>query len=66
MEFIKSFFTKENLTMLFERFYSWLENTLETIFGGMGYEPLRDLFINPWFWIILVALLLIGIIFRRR
>ena len=66
MEFIKGFFTKENFTLLFERFYAWLENILDTIFGGMGYEPLRSLFINPWFWIILIALLILGIVFRRR
>jgi len=66
MEFIKSFFTKDNLTSLFERFYAWLENILDTIFGGMSYEPLRDLFINPWFWIILIALLILGILFRKR
>ncbi len=50
MEFIKGFFTKDNITKLFERFYGWLENILDTVFGGMGYEPLRDLFINPWFF----------------
>ncbi len=66
MEFIKGFFTKDNFTRLFERFYEWLENILDTVFGGMDYEPLRDLFINPWFWIILIALFILGIIFRRR
>ena len=66
MEFIKDFFTKENLASLFWRFYAWLENILDTAFGGIGYEPLRDLFINPWFWIILIVLLILGIIFRRR
>jgi len=66
MEFIKGFFTKENFTSIFERFYTRLENILDTIFGGMGYEPLRGLFVNPLFWIILIALLILGIIFRRR
>jgi hypothetical protein len=66
MEFIKGFFTKDNFTRLFERLYAWLENILDTVFGGMGYEPLRDLFVNPWFWIILLVLLILGIVFRRR
>jgi hypothetical protein len=66
MEFIRNFFTRENFSSFFDRFYSWLENILDNIFGGMGYEPLRDLFLNPWFWIILLALLILGIIFRRR
>ena len=66
MEFIKGFFTKDNFTMLFERFYAWLENILDTVFWDMGYEPLRDLFVNPWFWIILIALLILGILFRKR
>ena len=66
MEFIKGFFTKDNFAGLFERFYGWLENILDTVFGGMVYGPLRDLFINPWFWIILIALFILGIIFRRR
>ena len=66
MEFIKGFFTKDNFTRLFERLYAWLENILDTVFGGMSYEPLRDLFVNPWFWIILLVLLILGIVFRRR
>jgi len=66
MESIKGFFTKDNFTRLFERLYAWLENILDTVFGGMGYEPLRDLFVNPWFWIILLVLLILGIVFRRR
>ena len=66
MESIKGFFSKDNFTRLFDRLYAWLENNLETVFGGMGYEPLRDLFVNPWFWIILLVLLILGIVFRRR
>ena len=66
MEFIKGFFTKDNFIMLFERFYAWLENILDTVFGNMGYEPLQDLFVNPWFWIILIALLVLRILFRKR
>jgi hypothetical protein len=66
MEFIKDLFTKDNFAKLFERLYAWLENILDTVFGGMSYEPLRDLFVNPWFWIILLVLLILGIVFRRR
>ena len=66
MESIKGFFTKDNFAQLFERLYAWLENILDTVFGGMGYEPLRDLFVNPWFWLILLVILILGIVFRRR
>ena len=66
MEFIKGFFTKDNFTRLFERLYAWLENILDTVFGSMEYDPLRNLFVNPWFWIILLVLLILGIVFRRR
>ena len=66
MESIKGFFTKDNFARLFERLYAWLENILDSIFGGMDYEPLRDLFVNPWFWLILLVILILGIVFRRR
>ena len=66
MEAIKNFFTLENLHSLFVTIYTWLEDLLTKIFGKLGYEPLRNLFTNPWFWIIILALFLLSIIFRRR
>lgn len=66
MEAIKNFFTLENMRSLFEITYTWLEDLLTRVFGSLGYEPLRNLFTNPWFWIIIVALFLLSIIFRRR
>lgn len=66
MESIKDFFTMENMRSLFEIIYTWLEDSLMRVFGNLGYEPLRNLLTNPWFWIIIVALFLLSIIFRRR
>lgn len=66
MEIIKNFFTKDNISSLFEQFYKWLEGLLASVFGNFTYEPLRDLFINPWFWIIILALIILGLIFRKR
>jgi len=66
MEAIKDFFTSENTKSFFLNIYEWLENILTKAFGKIGYEPIRDLLSNPWFWIIIVALFLLSIIFRRR
>jgi len=66
MESIKDFFTMENMRSLFEIIYTRLEDFLMRVFGNLGYEPLRNLLTNPWFWIIIVALFLLSIIFRRR
>ncbi len=66
MEIIKNFFTKDNISSLFEQFYKWLEGLLANVFGNFTYEPLRDLFVNPWFWIIILALIILGLIFRKR
>jgi hypothetical protein len=66
MEAIKNFFTLENMRSLFETIYTWLEDLLIRVFGNLGYEPLRNLLTNPWFWIIILALILLSIIFRRR
>lgn len=66
MEIIKNFFTKDNISSLFDQFYKWLEGLLASVFGNFTYEPLRDLFINPWFWIIILALIILGFIFRKR
>jgi len=66
MEVIRNFFTLENIGSLLETIYIWLEDLLLKVFGKIGYEPLRNLLTNPWFWIILLALFLLSIIFRRR
>lgn len=66
MEALRNFFTLENIHSLIVRAYDWTEGLLTKIFGKLGYEPLRNLFTNPWFWIIILALFLLGIIFRRR
>ena len=66
MEIIKNFFTKDNISSLFEQFYKWLEGILADVFGNFTYEPLRDLLIIPWFWIIIFALVILGLIFRKR
>ena len=66
MEAIKNFFTLENMRSLFETIYTWLEDLLMRVFGNLEYEPLRNLLTNPWFWIIILALILLSIIFRRR
>jgi len=66
MEIIKNFFSKENALLLYSRFYSWLEGILTDIFGSFPYGPLRELFLNPLFWIIIAALIILGLIFRKR
>ncbi len=66
MEALKNFFTSENLKSFFTTIYSWMEDLLTKAFGRIGYEPIRNLFTNPWFWIIILALFLLGLIFRRR
>ena len=66
MEFIKNLFTREKILSFFDLVYSWLENLALRIFGDLPYEPLRNLLVNPWFWIILIALFFLGLIFRRR
>jgi hypothetical protein len=66
MELIKNFFTAENLKELFLDIYSWLEEILDMAFGKIGYEPIRELLSNPWFWIIIIGLFILSLIFRRR
>jgi len=66
MEVIKDFFTGENMAALWEQFYSWLEGILLNIFGNFSYGPLRVLLINPWFWLIIILLIVLGILFRKR
>ena len=66
MEIIKNFFTKDNIVSLFDQFYKWLESLLINVFENFTYDPLKNLFINPWFWIIILVLIILGFIFRRR
>ncbi|OPL17421.1 MAG: hypothetical protein AVO38_00055 [delta proteobacterium ML8_D] len=66
MEEIKNFFTSENLKSFFVNIYSWLEDILTKAFDKIEYEPIRNLLINPWFWIIIVFLFLLSFLFRRR
>ncbi len=66
MEWTKNFFTLENSKALLLKFYEWFQDFLIKVFGKIQYEPIRDLLSNPWFWIILIVLFIIGRIFRRR
>jgi hypothetical protein len=66
MEAIRSFFTGENVLALWDQFYRWLGGLLENVFANFTYEPLKVLFINPYFWLIVLALLLLWLIFLRR
>lgn len=66
MEKFKNFFSFENIREIFEKTYIWLENILDKIFGGIKYEPIKELLTNPWFWIILIILFILSRIFRRR
>ncbi len=66
MESIKNFFTKDNALSLYDQFYNWLEGLLVDVFGNFTYEPLRALLINPLFWIIILALISLGLVFRKR
>jgi len=65
-EKFKSFFEWENVKGLFIKIYDWSEVALDTLFGKISYDPVRELLTNPWFWIIIIALLILGLIFRRR
>jgi hypothetical protein len=66
METIKNFFTSDKFKIYWANFYSGFEKFLDFVFGKIKYEPIRDLLVNPWFWIILFALFLLSLIFRRR
>ena len=66
MDWTKNFFTLENFKITLIKIYDWLQDLLIKIFGNIKYEPIRDLLSNPWFWIILLALFILGRIFRRR
>jgi starvation-inducible outer membrane lipoprotein len=62
----QGFFNAENFKELWLKVYGWFEVTLKTFFGKVPYPPLRELFTNPWFWIIIVFIIIIGLAFRRR
>jgi FtsH-binding integral membrane protein len=66
LENAKEFFSAENFKFLLLKIYEWFEITLKTLFGKIPYAPIRELFTNPWFWIIIVAILILCLIFRRR
>lgn len=66
VEGLKKFFSYENISFLWGKIYEWLEITLKTLFGKIPYHPIRDLLMNPWFWFILIFLLILALIFRRR
>jgi hypothetical protein len=63
---VKTFFNGENLRHLIIRSYEWFELTLKTIFGKIPYLPVRDLFMNPWFWFIIIFIFMLILLFRRR
>jgi hypothetical protein len=63
---LKNFFSSENISFLGGKIYEWLEVTLKTLFGKIPYHPIRDLLVNPWFWFIIIFLLILALIFKRR
>ncbi len=63
---LQGFFSGENIKALSVKVYEWFEITLSTLFGKIPYEPIKDLFINPWFWFILIFIVILIIILRRR
>ncbi len=66
MEQVKSLFNLETIKELSIKIYDWAQTALDTLFGNISYHPIRDLLTNPWFWIILAFLLVLGILFKRR
>jgi len=66
MEALKAFLTKDNLTDLFNQFYNWFAGLLDKTFGRYTYEPLKVLLVNPYFWIIILVIIILCLIFRRR
>jgi len=66
MEAIKNFFVSDQFKNFWANFYAGFENFLYSLFGKIEYEPIRVLFLSPWFWIIIIALLILILIFRRR
>ena len=62
----QEFFNAGNFRELWLKIYGWFEAALKTFFGKVPYPPIRDLFINPWFWIIIVFMIILILAFRRR
>ena len=62
----QEFFNAENFREFWLKIYGWFEVALKTFFGKVPYPPIRDLFMNPWFWIIIVFIIILAIAFRRR
>ena len=62
----QGFFNLENIKHLWSRLYEWFEITLVTLFGKIPFTPVRDLFVNPWFWFIIIFIIIVFSIFRRR
>ncbi len=48
------------------KYTAGLKLALKTFFGKVPYPPIRDLFMNPWFWIIIVFIIILVLAFRRR
>ncbi|MBM3700493.1 MAG: hypothetical protein FJW68_06240 [Actinobacteria bacterium] len=63
---VHDFFKIENLSHFWLKIYEWFELTLITLFGKIPYLPIRNLFINPWFWFMLAFVIIIILIFKRR
>ncbi|MHB1346038.1 MAG: hypothetical protein ACYCXK_00965 [Candidatus Humimicrobiaceae bacterium] len=66
MEAIKNFFISERFKNFWINFYEGFQDILKSIFGKIKYEPINALFTNPWFWTIVIALLILFLILRRR
>jgi hypothetical protein len=66
MEAIKNFFISEKFKNFWIGFYNGFQSILESVFGKIKYEPIKVLLSNPWFWIIIIGLLILSLIFRRR
>ncbi len=66
MQKAQEFFSAGNFKDLWLKIYSWFEATLKTFFGKVPYPPIRDLFMNPWFWIIIVFIIILVLAFRRK
>jgi hypothetical protein len=62
----QEFFSAANFKELWLKIYGWSEASLKTFFGKVPYPPIRDLFMNPWFWIIIVLIIILILAFRRR
>ncbi|MBM3707865.1 MAG: hypothetical protein FJW69_05945 [Actinobacteria bacterium] len=66
IENAREFFSAENLKFIWVKIYEWFEITLRTLFGKIPYPPIRELLTNPWFWIVIVFMIILILIFRRR